>query len=1177
MISNTPKDATNSEIVLVEITDLKPLKILNSLRWTGKAKFPGALRGRSFVVFQIREEILAIPAFCPHEQANLAEAAFVSPYVIECPLHQNRYDLRTGVISTFEVELRDDKMYLVWNKKKNEAQPHKFAFEVPVELRSAQERIATLESELVALSRAAELREQDTKSTVRQMELMILEVEQKSEALTQANQSLVAANEFINRVTNAMREVLIVLDTQGHVTDANRRFYDLLGYLPEEVRGRGIERLMSEGNLAAFLARTTGQRQAEFETELITKQGERWPHLLRSALLHGPSGKQEGMVVVGTDIREIRTAQRELAAAYEKSRVLFDNMRQAVFVVIASGEIIEPVSAFSSSVFGDDIRGANIFDLLFKDIDRKSEVFSALQTAFYTTFGADDLQWEVMEEYFPRRILCRPKESMGKEEGRRILKVSYCPLRGTTGLMEKLMLVVEDITRIENLEKEMEREKQSNLRRIQIVEELAKNKLDDLRKFFSSVSAILRGARETLENAGEQATAQRLRGLHALKGDARMLGLRLISQAAHETEDAVVALGSINTEESNQQIRNRIDALHRLIAEHCHLAEKVLHIPNDFETESLLLLHRKMVEFDRLITGWMGPTLVRMGSKEPEVFEDVVRLPAAPAAHQVRSGLSGLRAAASGVISEALSQVLGKVSAELMSLDFSTETAPVRVAELSRLRRVHLELIDVVSLLCAESNACPAYALSRSRWVDLFVALLSYTALALQSQPQGARGIDAVLAHDAVIRAAHNIDNEYVLELFAQTSEGGLPSLSSFREAWRHLAYLSVVESLAMVRHADRCRFLASCSFIEYTDHDVIQALGEMKARGGLFLSSVLALHQRGVSPRHAMGVLRRLFSLEQVALVPLLFVSSLDIPNLHDVLSAFSKECSPGAANALLTQLGASGEVYRADDTQVSLYLKKVDILRQLRSVREVLSGNYQLLFERVQLLNVVSYNFNALKGAISRFKNNRTEQVYSEIESALDRLFDAPLVPSLYTCYEMVAELAADRSKIVDFKITGDDSLTVSADTLTVVRNSLVHLLRNAIDHGIESPAVREQAGKSRAGVIDVECTREGRELIITVRDDGAGIDVERLVETAVVVGVISQEVAERKTSRDALELIFLPRVSTAPVVTELSGRGMGMDIVRLELARVGGLISVETEKGRGTKFVLTISRGL
>lgn len=1175
MSRNSPTDATNSEFVFVEITDLKPLKILNSLRWTGKAKFPGALRGRSIVVFQIQEEIVAIPAFCPHEQANLAEAIFVSPYVLECPLHHNRYDLRTGVISTFEVELRDDTMYLLWNKRKNEAQPHKFAFEVPVELRGAQERIATLESELVALGRAAEIREQDTKSTVRQMGSMLLEVEQKSEALSRLNLSLVAANEFINRVTNAMREVLIVLDPQGHVTDANRRFYDLLGYLPEEVRGRGIERLMSEGNLAAFLARTTGQQQAEFETELITKQGERWPHLLRSALLHGPSGKQEGIVVVGTDIREIRAAQRELAAAYEKSRVLFDNMRQAVFVVIASGEIIEPVSAFSFSVFGDDIKGTNIFDLLFKDIDRKSEVFSALQTAFYTTFGADDLQWEVMEEYFPRRILCRPKGSTGKDEGLRILKVSYCPLRGTTGLMEKLMLVVEDITRIENLEKEMEREKQSNLRRIQIVEELAKNKLEELRRFFSSVSAILRSARETIEHPGEQATAQRLRGLHALKGDARMLGLRLISQAAHETEDAVVALGSIDTEESTQQLRSHIDTLHRLIAEHCHLAEKVLHIPNDFENESLLLLHRKMVDFDRLITGWMGPTLVRMGSKEAEVCEDVARLPSARAADQVRSALSGLRSA--GVISEELQQVLGRVGAELMSLEVSAETAPIPVGELSRLRRAHLELVDVISVLCAESNACPAYALSRTRWVDLFVTLLNYTALVLQSEPHGARGIEAALASDAVIRAAQNIDNEYVLALFKQTSDGGLPSLSSLREAWRHLAYLSVVESLAMVRHADRCRFLASCAVIESTDHEVIQALREMKARGGLFMSSLMALHQRGVSPGQALGILRHLFSLDQVALVPPLFVSNLDIPNLADVLAAFSKERSPGAANALLTQLGAAGEVYRADDTQVSLYLKKVDLARQLRSVREVLSGNYQLLFERVQLLNVVSYNFNALKGTISRFKNNRTEQVYSEIESALDRLFDAPLIPALYTCYEMVAELAADRAKIVDFKITGDESLTVSADMLTVVRNALVHLLRNAIDHGIESPVVREQAGKSRAGVIDVECTIEGRDLIITVRDDGAGIDIERLVEKALAVGAISREVAERKTPRDALELMFLPRVSTAQGVTEVSGRGMGLDIVRLELARVGGLISVETEKGSGTKFVLTISRGL
>ena len=175
------------------------------------------------------------------------------------------------------------------------------------------------------------------------------------------------------------------------------------------------------------------------------------------------------------------------------------------------------------------------------------------------------------------------------------------------------------------------------------------------------------------------------------------------------------------------------------------------------------------------------------------------------------------------------------------------------------------------------------------------------------------------------------------------------------------------------------------------------------------------------------------------------------------------------------------------------------------------------------------------------------------------------------------MVAELAADRAKIVDFKITGDESLTVSADMLTVVRNALVHLLRNAIDHGIESPVVREQAGKSRAGVIDVECTIEGRDLIITVRDDGAGIDIERLVEKALAVGAISREVSERKTPRDALELMFLPRVSTAQGVTEVSGRGMGLDIVRLELARVGGLISVETEKGSGTKFVLTISRGL
>lgn len=157
MSSNSPTDATNSEIVFVELTNIKPLKILNSLRWTGKAKFPwGAARALNRRISDT-EEIVAIPAFCPHEQANLAEAVFVSPYVLEVSAASQPIQLRTrGNQCVSRSSCATTRCYLLWNKKKNEAQPHKFAFEVPVELRGAQERIATLESELVALGRAAD-------------------------------------------------------------------------------------------------------------------------------------------------------------------------------------------------------------------------------------------------------------------------------------------------------------------------------------------------------------------------------------------------------------------------------------------------------------------------------------------------------------------------------------------------------------------------------------------------------------------------------------------------------------------------------------------------------------------------------------------------------------------------------------------------------------------------------------------------------------------------------------------------------------------------------------------------------------------------------------------------------------------------------------------------------------
>ncbi len=170
------------------------------------------------------------------------------------------------------------------------------------------------------------------------------------------------------------------------------------------------------------------------------------------------------------------------------------------------------------------------------------------------------------------------------------------------------------------------------------------------------------------------------------------------------------------------------------------------------------------------------------------------------------------------------------------------------------------------------------------------------------------------------------------------------------------------------------------------------------------------------------------------------------------------------------------------------------------------------------------------------------------------------------------MVRDLAKKEGKKVDFVIEGKD-IELDRTVLDEIGDPLVHLLRNCIDHGIETPEERVKNGKSETGRVLLKARRVKDHVEIIVEDDGRGIDPEKIKRIAVERGLLSEKEAEKMSPEEAKMLIFTPGFSSAEKVTDISGRGVGLDVVRNKILSLGGTVELESEVGKGTRFVLKL----
>jgi len=252
-----------------------------------------------------------------------------------------------------------------------------------------------------------------------------------------------------------------------------------------------------------------------------------------------------------------------------------------------------------------------------------------------------------------------------------------------------------------------------------------------------------------------------------------------------------------------------------------------------------------------------------------------------------------------------------------------------------------------------------------------------------------------------------------------------------------------------------------------------------------------------------------------------------------------------------------------------VPQYIKKIQSMRiPVERLDKIMNLMGELAIAKIRLMQVVqTYKIEPLE----------------EVSFALDRLISAlqdevmqtrllPVAYILDAFPRVVRDLARKQNKEVDFEIAGSE-IELDRVVLDEISDPLLHLVRNAIDHGIESPEERKKQKKNPRGKIVIQVNRQRGQISIEVVDDGQGIDFSAVSKLAVSKGLISEEEVLVLDEKKILELISLPGFSTSKIITDISGRGVGLDVVKSKIEALGGRVTFETKKNAGSRFILTL----
>ena len=275
----------------------------------------------------------------------------------------------------------------------------------------------------------------------------------------------------------------------------------------------------------------------------------------------------------------------------------------------------------------------------------------------------------------------------------------------------------------------------------------------------------------------------------------------------------------------------------------------------------------------------------------------------------------------------------------------------------------------------------------------------------------------------------------------------------------------------------------------------------------------------------------------------------------------------TPNAAVMDETQRAEIAGQQRSADTTVRVDVLRLDDLMNL--VGELVLARNRLSQSAHHLVE----GCDAIAGVRDIHESSQQiDFITTELQMAVMKTRMVPVAKVFNKLPRLVRELSRDTEKEIDLQIYGKET-ELDKSIMEELNDPLIHIIRNAVDHGIESPDDRVKARKLRQGTIIVNAEHDGNHIVISIEDDGRGMDAEVLKAKAIEKGIISADRGREMSDREAFNLVFTPGFSTAKTVTNISGRGVGMDIVRTNVAKLKGLIEIDSMVGRGTVLTLKL----
>lgn len=262
------------------------------------------------------------------------------------------------------------------------------------------------------------------------------------------------------------------------------------------------------------------------------------------------------------------------------------------------------------------------------------------------------------------------------------------------------------------------------------------------------------------------------------------------------------------------------------------------------------------------------------------------------------------------------------------------------------------------------------------------------------------------------------------------------------------------------------------------------------------------------------------------------------------------SEAAAVGAAAAVKKQ--KTGKTVRVDIDRLDVLLNLVSelIIQKTRLEGIEMAEKSQTFTETVEYLERITTN---LHDAVMKVRMVPIETVFNRFP-------------------RMLRDISRDIGKEVVLTMSGEET-ELDRTVIDEIGDPLIHLLRNAVDHGIEPLAKRKEMGKPEAGHIYLRAYQDGTNVVIEVEEDGQGINLEQVKRKAVEKGLIGKEIANSLSKKDIIDFLFRPSFSTADKITDLSGRGVGLDVVKTKIEALGGMVEVETELGKGSKFIIRL----